>query len=97
VTGIVNVGSVVGWDHVTALPQSTYGRLLIAKMGLFLFMLGLASANRFWLTPALGRARNEADVRRALRRLGFSVAFETTAALLVLMLVAALGMLAPPR
>lgn len=43
-TGIVNVASIVGWSHVAALPQSTYGRLLIAKVGLFLFMLGLASA-----------------------------------------------------
>jgi len=97
VTGIVNVGSIVGWGHVTALPQSTYGRLLIAKAGLFLFMLGLASANRFWLTPALSRTGNEADVQMAIRGLRFSVAFETMAALLVLMLVAALGMLAPPR
>jgi putative copper resistance protein D len=95
-SGIVNVGSIVGWGHVTALPHSPYGRLLIAKVGLFLFMLGLAAVNRFWLTPALGRARNEADVRRALRRLGFSIAVETMAALLVLMLVAALGMQAPP-
>jgi putative copper resistance protein D len=96
-TGIVNVGSIVGWGHVAALPQSTYGRLLIAKMGLFLLMLGLASANRFWLTPALSRTRNEADVQMPLRGLRFSVAFETMAALLVLMFVAALGMLAPPR
>jgi len=42
VTGIVNVGSVVGWGHVAALPQIAYGRLLIAKVGLFLLMLGLA-------------------------------------------------------
>ena len=97
VTGIVNVGSIAGWGHVTALPQSTYGRLLIAKTGLFLFMLGLASANRFWLTPALSRTRNEADVQMAIRGLRFSVVFETMAALLVLMLVAALGLLAPPR
>lgn len=97
VTGIVNVGSIVGWGHVTGLPRSAYGRLLIAKVGLFLFMLGLASANRFWLTPALSHARNETDVQMALRALRFSVALETMAALLVLMLVAALGMLAPPR
>ena len=97
VTGIVNVGSVVGWGHVAALPQSAYGRLLIAKVGLFLLMLGLASANRFWLSPALGRARHEAEVRAALRSLRFSLAFEMTGALLVLMLVAALGTLAPPR
>jgi copper resistance protein D len=64
---------------------------------LFLFMLGLASANRFLLTPALRRARNETDVQTALWGLRISVAFETIAALLVLMLVAALGMLAPPR
>jgi putative copper resistance protein D len=97
VTGIVNVGSVVGWGHVGGLPQSVYGQLLIAKVGLFLFMLGLASANRFWLTPALSRARNDGDMQRPLRGLRFSVAFETMAALLVLVLVAALGMLAPPR
>ena len=97
VTGIVNVGSVVGWGHVAALPQSAYGRLLIAKVGLFLLMLGLASANRFWLSPALGRARHETEVRAALQSLRFSLAFEMTGALLVLMLVAALGTLAPPR
>lgn len=97
VTGIVNVGSVVGWGNIAGLPQSGYGQLLIAKVGLFLFMLGLASANRFWLTPALVHARNEADMQRPLRRLRFSIASETMAAFLVLMFVAALGMLAPPR
>ncbi len=96
-TGLVNVASIVGWSHVGALPQSTYGRLLIAKAGLFLFMLGLASANRFWLTPALSRMQSGADVQMAIRGLRFSVAFETMAGLLVLVLVAVLGMLAPPR
>ena len=97
VTGIVNVGSIVGWARVTALPQNIYGQLLMAKVGMFLLMLGSASANRFWLAPALSRARHEAHTHMALRALRCSVAFEMTMALLILLLVAALGMLAPPR
>jgi putative copper resistance protein D len=60
-------------------------------------MLSLASANRFWLSPALARVRQGPDMHGALRILRFSLAVEMTAALLILLLVAALGMLAPPR
>lgn len=97
VTGILNVASIIGWEHVAALPHSAYGQLLLAKAGLFALMLGLASANRFWLSPALSRARHEAEVRAALRSLRFSLGLEMTGALVVLTLVAALGTLAPPR
>ena len=43
-TGLVNIASIVGWSHVGALPQSTYGRLLIAMvvaLVLMGFVLGI--------------------------------------------------------
>jgi len=50
-TGIVN-----GWilsGSVPALIGTDYGWLLLAKVALFVTMVGIAAINRLWLTPRL--------------------------------------------
>jgi putative copper resistance protein D len=97
VTGIVNVASVVGWVPIDRFLGNAYGQLLTAKIGAFLVMLGLAAANRFWLSPALSHARSAPRTQGALRALRLSVCLELLFAVLVLLIVAALGTLTPPR
>ncbi len=53
VTGIANTLFIVGWDGMTDLTATTYGKLLVTKILLFTAMLAAAAANRFWLTPRL--------------------------------------------
>ena len=97
ITGVVNVVSIVGWSHLGGLLSGPYGRLLAAKLALFAAMLGFASGNRFWLAPALGRVIGSGDAGAALKALRLSLALESACALTILALVAALGLLAPPR
>ena len=59
-------------------------------------MLGLASLNRFRLTPALERSIAAADLRGALGTLLRSLAIEGGCAITILALVAWLGTLEPP-
>lgn len=93
-TGLVNAWFLMGADGLARLPTSLYGQLLLAKLALFGAMLGLAAANRFRLTPALG---GDLDApAQALGALQRSLALETLAALLVLAAVAWLGTLSPP-
>lgn len=96
-TGLGNSWFLVGPDRLPALPQSLWGQLLIAKLVLFVLMCGLAALNRLRLTPALNSALEEnADVPAALARLRRSVLLETLAGALLLALVAAVGIQAPP-
>lgn len=93
-TGLVNAWFLVGPDRIGALAETLYGQLLLVKLALVALMLALAAANRFRLTPALGRRLAGPD--QALAALRRSVAVETAAGLLVLAAVAWLGTLAPP-
>ena len=95
ITGAVNSWFLVGPSRIGLLPDSPYGQLLLSKLGLFVLMLAVASANRFWLTPTLGRGLPGAP-EAPLRALRVSVLLETTAALLVLAAVSVLGTIAPP-
>jgi len=95
VTGAFNAVMIVG---IAALPQllhSLYGALLIAKLALFGGMLLLAAANRWQLTPRLQAAERKGNGAAALGYLRLSLLVETTLALGVLALVAALGTLDP--
>jgi putative copper resistance protein D len=95
-TGLVNTWFLVGPAHLAGLVGAAYGRLLLAKVAVFLAMLGLAAANRFRLTPRLGLAlRSGVSPEAAIAALRRSVLAETAAALLVLLLVSLLGMIAP--
>jgi putative copper resistance protein D len=91
-TGLVNFWVLVGIDHLTALTDTLYGRLLLAKLALFALMLALAARNRFRLTPALARTVDSPLALAALRR---SVALEAAAGVAILALVAWLGTLDP--
>lgn len=96
-TGAVNGWFLVGLERLEGLWTTPYGRLLSLKLLLFVVMLALAAANRFRLTPALGRvldARGGPDATLSMLRR--SVALETTLSVAVLALVAWFGTLAPP-
>lgn len=96
VTGLVNGWMLVGIGNLATLPATLYGQLLIAKLALFVAMLGLASLNRFRLTPAFERSIAADDHKGALGALRTSLAIETSCVIAVLGLIAWLGTLAPP-
>lgn len=93
VSGVANGWFIIGTD-ILALGTSTYGRLLLVKLGLFAVMLALAGTHRFRMTPALGRAldSNPATARRWLRT---SLAIEAGIGVGILGIVAWLGLLQP--
>lgn len=87
-TGAFNAAMIVGVAQLPVLLHSLYGWLLLAKLALFGVMLLLAAANRWWLTPKLER-------NGGLPHLRLSLLAETSLAILILGLVAALGTLDP--
>jgi len=96
VAALVLSGAVNGLFQIAgveALVNTLYGRILIAKVGIFLAMLGLAASNRFRLVPALAKSENEPAP--ALGRLRAHVTAEQVLGGLVLGAVAVLGTLAP--
>nr|WP_295665807.1 copper homeostasis membrane protein CopD [Sphingomonas sp.] len=95
-TGLVDGWMLVGLGNVSALATTLYGRLLLAKLALFVAMLGLASLNRYRLTPAFERSIASADHRGVLGALRASIAVESVCGVTILGLVAWLGTLAPP-
>jgi len=95
VTGAVSGWLLVGPAGVPRLGSTLYGRLLLAKIALFVVMLAFAWGNRFRLTPALDRARDDGDRASAVAALRWSLALETGCAVAVLGLVAWLGTLDP--
>ncbi|MGL4302933.1 MAG: copper homeostasis membrane protein CopD [Sphingomonas sp.] len=95
-TGVANMWLLVGWSHLMSLGTADYGRLLLLKLALFSAMLGLAAANRFRLTPALGRAVVIGDSVAASAALRRSLVTELTCVVSILALVAWLGTLSPP-
>ena len=96
VTGLVNGWLLVGAGNLPRLLTTLYGQLLLAKLVLFGAMLGLASLNRFRLTPVFERSVAAGDHRAALGALRRSLAIEASCAVTILALVAWLGMLEPP-
>ena len=96
VSGLINAWLLVGLDHLPSLGATVYGQLLIAKLALFGAMLGLASLNRFRLTPAFERSIATADEQGALAGLRRSLAIEAACAVTILILVSWLGTLQPP-
>lgn len=96
VSGLVNGWILIGPANALALFTTLYGQLLLAKLALFVSMLGLAWVNRFRLTPALATALRAEDHGAAVQALRRSLLLETAAALAILLFVAWLGLLAPP-
>lgn len=95
-TGLVNSWMLVGPGNVADLGATLYGRLLVAKLLAFAAMLGLASLNRFRLTPAFEHSIAAADHAGALGALRVSLAVEAACAIVILALVGWLGTLEPP-
>ncbi|HUZ30604.1 MAG TPA: copper homeostasis membrane protein CopD [Xanthobacteraceae bacterium] len=88
-TGIINTLMLVG--SVTVLIGTDYGRLLLAKVVLFLVMLAIASVNRLLLTPHIIRAQSS----EPLRQLRINSLIEATIGALILIIVSVLGTLPP--
>ena len=101
VAGIVSVAALIAtgvinsWNLLSGprdLVTTDYGRLLLLKIGLFAAMLGIASVNRFRLTPQLAAA----DTPAAARALERNTLAEIGLGLCVFLFVGALGTMAPP-
>ncbi|MFM9827588.1 MAG: copper homeostasis membrane protein CopD [Sphingomonas sp.] len=90
VTGIANTLFVVGSNALPTLLETTYGRLLLTKIGLFAAMLAAAAANRFWLTPRMITSPSLGAVRASLGA-------ELLLGIAVLAIVAWLGTLDPAQ
>jgi copper transport protein len=83
--------AVVQLGHLDMLWQTTYGRLLIAKLASVALLLGIAIDNRWRLTPLLP---TDAAAAARLRR---AIAIDYVLFAIVLGLTAALGQIEPPR
>jgi copper resistance protein D len=89
-SGAVNTYEILG---MAAFSLGTpYNRLLLAKIGLFAAMIAIAAVNRQRLTPRLADERHH---RRAMRQLQLNSLAEAGLGLLILVIVAMLGRIAP--
>jgi copper resistance protein D len=90
-SGMINPG------FFTSSLESAYGQLLLAKLVVFVMMLGLAGANRYVLTPRLSAAlKLGGRLHTAIWALRVSILMEAALGVLVLAMVAWLGVLPPP-
>lgn len=94
-TGLVNGQMIVGAAHIGRSFANPYGQLLLAKLLLFMSMLGLAGINRWRLAPALHRSLAADNPDGALRAMRRSLLIEASAGTAILALVGWLGMLDP--
>lgn len=90
-TGLLNSWFLVG--SAAALVSTAFGRVLLAKIVLVLFMVGVAAANRFILQPKI-IARDGGSVV-PVRALYWSVGLEQAMGGLILAAVSVLGILPP--
>jgi copper resistance protein D len=93
VTGIVNSWYLVG--SIDALTLTNYGKLLLAKIVLFLAMVAIAAINRLYLTPRLLQKADAAVSRDALRHLQRHAGIEALAGAAIIVIVGVLGTMAP--
>lgn len=85
-SGIVNTWYQVG--SIDGLIETTYGKLVLLKIGLFVAMVAIATINRFYLTPRLAAAA-------AVHRLQRNCAAEIALGLAAVLVVGFLGTMAP--
>lgn len=101
VSGLLITGGANTWELVGTIPAlvgTSYGRLLLLKIGLLLPLLSLAALNLLRDKPSLARAvhdQGRRDVRQSLRRLRRNVGGELLCGSLILLIVGALGILPP--
>ncbi|ABR90293.1 copper resistance protein D [Janthinobacterium sp. Marseille] len=93
-TGIANYLLIIG-PSIKGLITTQYGMLLSVKLALFLGMLALATANRFFLGPRVELALQAGNQLEAVSLLRRSMLTETALVVLVIACVAWLGVLAP--
>jgi putative copper resistance protein D len=91
-TGIVNGAILVG--SVSALFGTGYGRLLLLKIAVFFVMLGVATINRFRLTPRIMHS-SAVGHKQALLQLRTNCLIEVAVGAIVLLIVGVLGTLPP--
>jgi putative copper resistance protein D len=96
VSGLVNAWALTAPHSISEALTTDYARLLLVKIALFAMMLALAALNRFSLSPRLAAAADERGSKAAIATLRRNVLLETGLAALVLVAVAALGVLEPP-
>ncbi|MBO9582041.1 MAG: copper homeostasis membrane protein CopD [Sphingobium sp.] len=92
ITGFSNMWFIAQPADWSTIAQDSYGRAMLAKLALFLTMLGLATVNRFILVPRLLGQNQE---RRAVSIAKVTIAVEAAAGIVILALVAWLGTLDP--
>jgi putative copper resistance protein D len=93
-TGLLNSWLMV--DSIDALFSTTYGRILVAKILLFLLMVSVAAVNRFVLTPQVIRPTScTLRPELAFQRLWRNVAAEQVLGLAIIAIVSVLGTVAP--
>ena len=97
VVAILTLSGMINPGFFLSSLDSAYGQLLLAKLVVFVMMLGLAGANRFWLTPRLSTTlRSGSQLQTAIWALRTSILLETALGVLVMAMVAWLGVLPPP-
>ncbi len=95
---LIASGSINSWFLIGSLPHlidTSYGQLLLSKLGLFGLMLLLALSNRFRLVPAIAQSKTATGSERLLARLRRQVGGELVLALLVVGILSVLGTLSP--
>ncbi|MBN8902662.1 MAG: copper homeostasis membrane protein CopD [Rhodospirillales bacterium] len=94
-TGCIDTWFMV--DSFGALFSTSYGRILVAKISLFLLMMGVAAVNRFVLTPTIMHSGSNVTAAEAsLRQLRRTVVLEQILGVSIIVLVSVLGTVAPP-
>jgi putative copper resistance protein D len=92
-TGVANSWVLVG--SVAALTDTDYGQLLMVKIGLFFVMLSIAAANRLLLTPRLTQTSGAIASHDALQQIERNTLIEASVGAIIIVIVAALGILPP--
>jgi putative copper resistance protein D len=93
-SGLVNSWFLVG--SVSSLLKAPYGQILLGKLAMFVAMLALAAANRFWLVPAMSETRTDSGGSAAWSgRLRSHVLGEQFLGLMILLAVGVLGTMRP--
>ncbi len=98
ITGAANAWNLVG--GIAPLVGTAYGRLLLLKLGLLLFMLAFAAMNLLYLKPrllAISPHRRRYEFRDILAGLRRNTLAEAGLGLALLLMVAMLGITAPAR
>ena len=90
-TGIFNSWLLVG--TIDGLVRTSYGLLLLSKVGVFAIMTALAGINRLLLVPVLDSASGRGGALGRLRR---HIALEQALGFAAIAIVSVLGTLAPP-